>query len=67
MTDRMTEGLKYLAESFSVDADEFRRDNAPGGEMLLMGAVSKGYATERAGRYAVSEAGRRKLDAEVGA
>jgi len=62
MTDRMAEGLRYLSAEFSVTADEFRRDNAPGGDMLLMGAVSKGYAREGRGRFAVTEAGRRYLD-----
>lgn len=63
MTDRQAEGLRYLSSEFSADADEFRRDNAPGGEMLLMGLVSKGYAVEKGGRYAVSDAGRRRLAA----
>lgn len=63
--DRVSEALAYLKREFSVDADEFRRDNAPGGEMLMMGVLSKGYANEKGGRYAVSEAGRRLL-AEAG-
>lgn len=64
MTDRMTEALRNLSAQFSADADEFRRDNAPGGEMLLMGAVSNGYVVEKGGMYAVTDAGRRKLAAE---
>lgn len=63
MADRLIDAVRHLAEQFSVTADEFRRDNAPGGEMLLMGAVSKGYAIEQGGRYAVSPAGRRFLSA----
>lgn len=63
MTDRLHDGLRYLAEQFSASADEFRRDNAPGGVMLLEGLVSRGYAHEKAGRYAVSAAGRRRLEA----
>jgi hypothetical protein len=64
MTTRLIYAVRHLAEQFSVTADEFRRDNAPGGDMLLMGAVSKGYAIEQGGRYAVSLAGRRFLEAQ---
>ena len=63
MQDRITAAVRYLAEQFSVTADEFRRDNAPQGAMLLEGAVAKGYAIAEGGRYAVSPAGRRYLAA----
>lgn len=61
----MTDGLQYLAGQFSATPDEFKRANQPGGDMLLMGLVSKGYANERGGRVAVSDAGRRKLAEEA--
>lgn len=63
--DRMTQALQYLNREFSVNADEFLRDNAPGGEMLLMGALSKGYAREAKGRFGLTDAGRAKIAAEV--
>ncbi len=67
MTDRINEGIRYLAEQFSCDKDEFRRDNQPQGEMLLDGLLSKGFArVGREERIVATEAGRRRLkDSEV--
>lgn len=63
--DRITEGLRYLAGEFSVHRDEFRRDNAPDGAALLEGCESLGYVRrgdgEAGDRYALTEAGRRRL------
>lgn len=61
MTDRIAEGIRYLAGEFSATADEFRRDNAPGGEMLLEALLSHGYAIETRGRFAASRVGLRRL------
>lgn len=58
---RITDGLRHLAAKFSAERHEFARDMQPGGEMLLEGLVSKGYALHKGGRYALSEAGRRWL------
>lgn len=59
--DRVRDSLKYLEREFSVDADEFRRDNAPGGEMLMMGVLSKGYARQERGRIGLTDAGRARM------
>lgn len=59
--DRVGEALAYLKREFSVDADEFRRDNAPGGEMLMMGVLSKGYARQEHGRIGLTDAGRARI------
>ncbi|GAB2619972.1 hypothetical protein [Novilysobacter erysipheiresistens] len=64
MTDRMADSLQWLSAQFSADDDEFRKAQHPGGEMLLMGAVSKGYAIRQGDRVAVSDAGRRRMGAE---
>jgi hypothetical protein len=67
MTDPITNGLRHLAESFSVDKREWRQ-HLKGGDDLLEGLVSHGYAHERGGRYAVNAAGRARLadvDGEV--
>lgn len=61
---RINDGIRYLSEQFSAEPAEFHRDNRPGGPMLLMGLLSRGYAVERGGRVAVSEQGRRRLEAE---
>lgn len=63
MTDRLTRALAWLAEQFSATADEFRKANHPGGDMLLTAAVTGGWVNSLAGRYAVSEQGRRRLKA----
>lgn len=61
----LTDSLRYLAREFSASASDFKRDNAPGGEMKLMGLLSKGYALQVGDRVAVSEAGHRKLSDEM--
>ena len=68
-SDRITDGLRYVAGEFSVHRDEFRRDNAPGGAALLAGCESLGYLQrgdgESGDRYAMTDAGLRRLaDAE---
>lgn len=66
-SDRITEGLRYVAGEFSVHRDDFRRDNAPGGSALLEGCESLGYVRRGEGesgdRYALTEAGQRRLAA----
>jgi hypothetical protein len=68
-SDRITDGLRYVAGELSVHRDEFRRDNAPGGAALLEGCESLGYLQrgdgESGDRYALTDAGLRRLaDAE---
>ena len=67
MTDRIAEGIRYLATEFSATPDEFRRDNGPGAEMLMDALLSHGYAVQTGGRLAASRVGLRRLeDVEVG-
>ena len=62
---RIHDALRYLASEFSVTRDEFRSAHKAGADMLLDGLLSHGYATERGGRFAISDAGRRAMgDAE---
>lgn len=56
-------GLDYLLREFSVTREEWRR-HFHGGDMLLDGLLSKGYALTQHGRFAVSRAGRRYLAEE---
>ena len=58
----VTDGLRFLAAEFSCTQDEWREHHA-GGDMLLEGLVSRGYALAQRGRFAVSDAGRRRLEA----
>lgn len=58
----MAEGLRHLAGEFSVSRDEWRQ-HFRGGDMLLDGLVSKGYALHQRGRFAVSRQGRAFLQA----
>ena len=60
---RLDAGVEYLAREMSASVDEFRRDNAPAGDMLLQGLLSRGYVVERLGRVALSPAGRRAHEA----
>lgn len=60
--DPIAEALHYLSEQFSVTRDEWRR-RFHGGDMLLDGLTSLGFAHERGGRFAVSPAGRRRINA----
>lgn len=67
-SNRITTGLRYLAEQTSASRDEFRRDNAPGGAALCESLLSHGYAirgrtAETLDRIALSDAGRRRLQA----
>lgn len=61
--DRIAEALLYVSEQFSVSRDEFCRHFREGADMLWLGIVNKGFANERAGRIAVSPAGRRRINA----
>ena len=68
-SNRITDGLRYVAGELSVHRDDFRRDNAPGGAALLEGCESLGYVQRGEGesgdRYAMTAAGLRRLaDAE---
>ena len=58
----LTDGLRFLTEQFSCSQEEWREHHC-GGDMLLEGLVSHGYALTQNGRYAVSAAGRRRLEA----
>ncbi len=60
--DAVLTAAKALAEQFAVNRQEWR-DQHKGGDHLLDALVSKGYALHRDGRYAISETGRRYLDA----
>ena len=62
MTDRLSEGTRYLATEFSATRQEFRIDNQPDGDELLDGLISHGYAFEDRGRFAPSRAGLRMLE-----
>lgn len=62
MHDQLRDGLRHLSAEFSATRDEWRR-HWHGGDMLLDGLVSHGYAIERDARYAVTDAGRRMLAA----
>jgi hypothetical protein len=63
MTDRIDDALRWLTGEFSATPDEFRRALHPGGAMLLTALQTHGYAIhdKRQDRYAVSDAGRRRL------
>lgn len=64
-SNRITDGLRYVAGELSVHRDDFRRDNAPGGAALLEGCESLGYVQrgdgESGDRYAMTAAGLRRL------
>lgn len=60
MYDAINDGLRFLAESFSVDRPQWRR-HYQGGDMLLDGLVSHGYAIEKGGRFAVSRMGNARM------
>lgn len=65
-TDRITEGLHSLTCEISVDRQEFQRLHPRDGDDLLQALISHGYAQERRGRYAINEAGLRRLEAGNG-
>lgn len=58
-SEAMTGALQYLAEAFSVSRQEFQMAV---GVQLMEGVLAHGYANEHDGRYAISAAGRRRLD-----
>jgi hypothetical protein len=59
--NRIREALHWLAAEFSVTRDEFRAAHKAGSDMLLDGLLSHGYARERDGRFALTDAGRRAM------
>lgn len=61
-TDAVAAALQYLSAEFSVTRQEWR-NHFKGGDQLLDGLVSHGYVNEKGGRYAVSVAGRRRINA----
>lgn len=60
---RLRTALQWLAEQFSATADEFRAEFRHGADMLREGLVAHGYAREKGGRYAVTDTGRKVLEA----
>lgn len=62
---RLHEALQWLSAEFSADADEFRRKFRKGADDLRDGLVAQGFAyrDKRQDRYAVSQAGFRRLAA----
>lgn len=58
----ITDGVRHLTGEFSVSRQEWR-DHFKGGDDLLDGLVSHGYAVTDGQRFAVSEVGRRRLAA----
>lgn len=65
---RLNEALRWLAAEISADARDFRAQFRRGADDLRDGLVAQGWAKadRRLGRYAVNEAGLRKLDAMGG-
>lgn len=63
VSDRITDGLRWLAGEFSATRDEFRAALQPDGAALLEGCQSLGYVHGPRDRIAVSAAGRRRLAA----
>lgn len=63
MTDRLGDALRWLSGEFSATPDEFRRAMHPAGDMLLTALRSHGFTIhdKRQDRYAVSDAGRRRM------
>lgn len=61
----IVDGARHLAQEFSLTQEEWRQ-HFRGGDDLLEGLASRGYANHKAGRYAISAAGQRLLkDHEV--
>lgn len=63
---RITDGLRYLAGEFGATRDEFRRDNQPHGDALLLaceslGYVGRGKTPETRDRVSLTPAGMRRL------
>lgn len=56
----ITDGIRHLTGEFSVSRQEWR-DHFRGGDDLLDGLISHGYAVTDGARFAVSEVGRRRL------
>lgn len=60
--DPMADALQHLSQQFSLTRQEWR-NHYRGGDALLDGLVSHGYAIERGGRFAVSQVGRVRMEA----
>lgn len=63
---RITQGLRYVAGEFGASRDEFRRDNQPHADALLLaceslGYVSRGKTVETRDRVSLTPAGLRRL------
>ena len=65
---RLNDALRWLASELSADAQDFRQHFGKGADDLRDGLVAQGWAKtdRRQGRYAVNEAGLRKLEAMGG-
>lgn len=61
--DRLHDALRWLAAEFSATPDEFRSEHKAGSDMLLTALLSLGYARQANGRVAITEAGRRRVEA----
>ena len=63
MTDRLDEALRWLSGEFSATSDEFRSEFKWDADTLRDGLMAQGYAIhdKRQDRYAVSDAGRRRM------
>lgn len=63
MADRIHDGLAWLTQGFSATPDEFRKAMHPQGDMLLTALRTHGFVIhdKRQDRYAVSDAGRRRM------
>lgn len=61
--DRIQTSLEWLMVEISASREEFQAGQQPDGDDVLQGLISHGYVRERAGRYAVSDAGQRRLEA----
>ncbi len=60
---RLNEALNWLASELSADAQDFRAHFKQGADDLRDGLFAQGLAKQQGGRYAVTPAGLRVLDA----
>lgn len=62
--DTITAGLRTIVHEVSVDRPEFREAlGHNGADQLLEGLASRGYLQEKGGRFTLSPAGFRRLEA----
>jgi hypothetical protein len=57
VTDRIADGLEWLATEISATREEFRIAQGDDGDELLDGLVSQGYVRHGQGRFQVSDEG----------